>query len=270
MKSNWKITLLPLLALSCGGPDSGNPADVAGTGQVEGLGRYVSGTFLLTEDVKYDKACNYFDEQFVREMFEVEATTAITTEDNQTNCAFIWDNKKQLVISTTNRSSFQSIYHAEYYFDSLYQPTALAQRRRGRQDTQFGQYTEDRTAEGPTAGMTNQNVSGQGIDSSAVNDSSDTYNYNSRNARQSVADIPTVSNAIGRAIPDIGDKALWDDRKRTLHVLALNNVFHITVNHSPAVAADLNYARRLALVLIDKMRDEAKGGMTTPPDVPIY
>jgi len=257
MRTRWTVWALSLLALGCGGPDSGTQGDGSTSEQREN-GRYPTGTFLLSQDVKYEKACNDFGEGFIASMFDVEETTKITTVDSQNGCDFNWNNKKQVSLSTTHDKPFQSIYQAEFYFDSLYQPAVFAQNRRVRHPAYTGPYTEDTQSEGPTEGMTNHKTQGRGQDSSAVNDTAYTVARN------------TVNSAAGRAIEGVGDKAIWDDKSRTLHVLYLHHVIHIMVNHGPTPAEDLGHARQLALVWMDKMSKEGRGGIETPPDDPIY
>lgn len=267
MRNRWTVWALSLIALGCGGPDSGTRGD-ASTNEETVTGRYPTGTFLLSQDTKYEKACNTFGESFIASMFGVEETTKITTVQNQTGCDFVWNNKKQVSLSTTNIKPFQSIYQAEFYFDSLYQPTVFRQNRRPHHPAYTGPYTEDNQAEGPTEGMANHSSRGSGQDSSAVNDSSSSITGGTSSALQLTQGA--VNSAAGRAIQGVGDKAIWDDKSRTLHVLYLHHVIHIMVNHGPTPAEDLSHASRLAMVWIDKMSEESEGGIETPPGNPVY
>lgn len=256
-----------LLCLGCGGPDSldqSQSAASAGANEAY-LARDVVGVYSLSADAKYDKVCNVLDNTYIGTLFDVEAGEGITNRDRQTGCEFIWGGKTRVNISTTGHKPFQSIYHAEFYFDSLYQPNALAERRRNFvKPSLFGPAPAGLGAEGPTIGEADKNPAGARFDSSAVNDSSQSVSQVT-----TAAVMPTSAKGyntnVGKAISGVGDKAIWEEAKRTLHVLYNNHVIHVMVNNAPSAAADLNRAKQVALVFLSKITEEAQGGITTPP-----
>jgi len=273
MKKHLKWIPLALLGLSsCGGSVSGTKGgDVEGSGvnNTADVGRYVTGTFLTSADVKYDKLSNVLDETYVASLFNV-AGSDITVRDLNSGAEFYWGGKKRLVISTTARRPFPSIYHAEYHFDSLYQPQALAARRRNfKADvTSYGANSGGGLVETPpvTANTYGNGSGGSlGRDSTAANDTAMTIARVTASANQLTA-VPRSTERLV-AVPGVGDKALWDPQKRMLHILYLHHVLHVTLNNHPNPNVDKQMASQMALVLLDRVTKEAQGGITTPPPV---
>ncbi|WP_266367228.1 hypothetical protein [Tellurirhabdus rosea] len=273
MKDQLKWIPLALLGLSsCGGSVSGTKGgDVEGSGanNTADVGRYVTGTFLTSVDVKYDKMSNVLDETFVASLFNVPGSE-ISVRDLNSGAEFYWGGKKHVVISTSAPRPFASIYHAEYMFDSLYQPEVLAQRRRNFKGdlTSYGANSGGGLVETPPV---RENTYGNGSggdlgrDSTAANDTSMSIARVTATANQ-LTEAPK-SNFAGVAVAGIGDKAIWDPRQRMLHILYLHHVLHVTVNNNPNPNVDKRQAQLLGLVLLDKLTQEAQGGITTPPPV---
>ena len=257
-----KLQLLPLslLCLACGGPNSGSQADGSSTEQSV-LAHTVSGVSMLSSDVNYDEPCNYLGEEYVRGTFELGASTKIAEEDAPSGCAFRWGKDKEVVVSFPQHKPFPSIYQAEYAFDRMYQPQEFAKQHPSKHAAFTGQDTEDTDAEGPTVGETGKTSAGSHFDSTAANDTSHSV---SRVSSQLTA--PAQSNSIGKAVSGIGDKAIWEEKTRTLHVLYLHHIVNIMVNASPNTAEDIMKAKQLAAVFLDRLVKEGKGGIETPPD----
>lgn len=260
-----KLQLLPLslLCLACGGPNSGSQADGSSTEQGV-LARTVSGVSMLSADVNYDDPCNYLGEEYVRGTFELGASTKIVEVDMQSGCKFEWDKNKEVVVSFSRNKPFPSVYQAEYEFDRLYQPQEFAKHHRVKQAAFTGPDTEDTDAEGPTAGETGKTAAGTHFDSTATNDSSRTVARIPASATHLTT--PAQSNSIGKAVSGIGDKAIWEESKHTLHVLYLHHIVNVMVNSGTNSKENLDKAKELAAVFLDRLVKEGKGGIETPPD----
>jgi|GEM_PF-1635947 len=260
MKQQWRWLPLAVACLSCGGPDSGTKGDVEGSGGGNQIAdaRMVTGTHTLTVDTKYDKLCNYLDETFVASIFDAEG---ISVKDSQNGCEFSWDGKRRVIVSTNDYKPFASMYHAEYYFDSLYQPMALAARRQTySKPSLFGPGPQGYVVERPTVGQANYTTVGMGLDSSAANDTAMTYSRVPASAAKLTQD--PMRGIAGVPVPGIGDKAIWNAAKHTLHILYLHHVIHIMVDNGTP-ATDLKQAQQMALVVLEKITDESQGGIET-------
>ncbi|WP_234733195.1 hypothetical protein [Tellurirhabdus bombi] len=272
MNNKLKWIPLAMLCVACGGPDSGRPEDVGGnTGNEGPLARYVSGSFTLSEDTKYDKLCNVLDEGYVGSIFDVEHGD-VSVKDGQNSCEFWWGDKKHVVLSTTGYKAFPSTYQAEAMFDSLYQTKEYATRhRRIHRPSLFGPSTEGTVSEGPAMGSPLSNIPGnsqegpsRGADSTAA--AGDTTKIGAGNIRDVSPALvePPKNSPAGKAVTGIGDKAIWSASTRTLHILSDNHIFHIMVDNGKSAASDLEMARQLASVVLDKAAKEVRS--FTQPD----
>jgi hypothetical protein len=227
------------------------------------LGRFVSGTRMLSEYYKYGMPCNYVNESIIRSHFKVPEATQIDWNETETTCEASWNSKKQLAISTTSIRPFESIFHAEYYFDSLYQPAVFARNHRSRKLPYTGPNPEGTGAEGPRAGISENASQGTGFTpATALNDSSQAHTGPGAPMQQ-LNDNMEMKGA-PNSVPGVWEKAVWDRKSRTLHILDLQHVFHITVNHGPTLAADSLHAIQLAALLIMQVEEE------TGKEDPVY
>ncbi|GAB3903053.1 hypothetical protein GCM10028803_30810 [Larkinella knui] len=264
MKKYW--TLIPLsLLLACG--DSGNKGSTGsndGGRRVESesdLGRFVSGSRQLSEYYKYGMPCAYVTESFLHSTFDLNEDTPITWNESETTCEASWNSKKQVSLSTTGIRPFESVFHAEYYFDSLYQPAEFAKRLQKRRHAYTGPNPEGTGAESPQPGVTASPSQGTGTTpATALNDSSRTHT--GPGAPTSQLNDNEAMRAVPNSFPGMWEKAVWDNRSRTLHILDGQHVFHIMVNHGPTPAADRSKAIKLASILLGEV--EVENGTEKP------
>ncbi|GAB3326990.1 hypothetical protein GCM10027299_26880 [Larkinella ripae] len=264
MKIDW--SMLPLLGLlACGGGGAGSAdSDSGGGGRhaANELGRQVSGSRLLSESYQYAMPCDYISESSIESMFELTAETPITWTQSENACEVVVNNKKIVVLSTTSRRPFESVFHADYYFNRLYQPSALT--NRGRKRPYTGPEPEGTGAESPAAGTGGNPSVESGAVAGAPNDSAQ-HHAAPGNLATSQLNDNDEERAGTQPVPGAWEKAVWNAKSRTLHILNLQHVFHITVNHGPTAAADSLNAAKLGSLLIKDVEDEANQG-----DHPIY
>ncbi|MFC5408228.1 hypothetical protein ACFPMF_02830 [Larkinella bovis] len=254
MKTYWII--LSLFALfSC----SGNTGGVEGERRVEGLGRQVSGTRLMSEQYLYASPCAYIPEGSLASMVGLQEGTALTWNESDHACEVFLDNKKIVSLSLTNRRPFESVFHADYYFNRLYQPEALESR--GKRLPYTGPEPEGVGAEGPTEGVgdgspaSNDAVAGAPTDSLQAHAEPGGVIAQLKDNEERKTTSPSIRG--------VGEKAVWDARTRTLHVLNLQHVFHIMVNQSSSAETDSMRATKLASLLIRQVDEEADQGERT-------
>ncbi|MGA0557919.1 hypothetical protein ACO2Q8_14775 [Larkinella sp. VNQ87] len=271
MKSYW--TVLPLSALlACGGGNSGADGRDEGGRRVEDLGRFVSGSRQLSEYYQYDQPCNYISESAISTMFDLPEGTVLTWMETESTCDIVLNNKKVVSLSTTARRPFESIFHAEYYFDRLFKPEDLTDR--GRKQYYTGPDPMGTGAEGPADGLAktlepapgataesgaaNNPSPGNGAPAGAPNDSAARHSEPG-GIRAQLDDNEEQRNS-PKSVPGVAEKAVWDAKNRTLHILNLQHVFHIMVKHGPTVAADSAHAAHLASLLISQVDEETNVG----------
>lgn len=276
MNNQLKWIPLAMLCVACGGSNSGRYADLGNnSGNERPLARFVSGSFTLSEDTKYDKLCNVLDEGYMSSIFDLEHGD-VSVKDGKNSCEFWWGDKKHVVVSTTGYRAFPSTYQAEAMFDSLYQTKEYATRhRRIHRPSIFGPSTEGTVSEGPamgayiatapgSSGTGNNEGPARGADSTAAaGDTAQAGSGKIRDVSPAMVEPPKNSPA-GKAITGVGDKAIWSASTRTLHILSDNHIFHIMVDNGKSTASDLAMAKQLASIVLDKAGKEAKS--FTQPD----
>jgi hypothetical protein len=253
------IALLSLLGLTaCFKGDRATTTDAAndaaGTGDND-LARRVSGVWLLSTDYNYDERCNYLPEEFIRSLYKVKESAEMTKFDLKDGCEVRWEGQK-VGFYFQESSPFESTFQSEYVFDKFFQPQRLAAtssidaQSDSKNESYHGPNTEGTGAERPADGIAAGG--GGGTDSSAVNDTSNQPDPNLTSATLRLA-APAENTATGVAINGLGDKAIWEPGKKTLHVLHLNHIFHIRsqVKGDDKVAQQGSIS--LAKVLMDKL-----------------
>ncbi|KAA9349222.1 hypothetical protein [Larkinella humicola] len=264
MKSYWiAISLLGLLA--CGGGSSGTADIDSGGGARHAsntLGRQVSGTRLLSEYYKYNMPCYYMGGASLKSMFNLEEDAPLIWKETESTCEVVLNNKKLVVLSTTTDRPFESVFHADYYFNRLYQPEALD--RRGRKQPYTGPEPQGAGAESPVGGVGNNSSAGNSSVAGAPNDSIQVNAAPGQLASAQLKDSDE-QQAGPQPVPGVWEKAVWDAKSRTLHILNLQHVFHITVNHGPTAKMDSLNATKLGALLTKQVDDEANQG-----EAPIY
>jgi hypothetical protein len=262
MKGYWiSISLMGLLA--CGGGSPGTTDIDSGGGARHAsneLGRQVSGSRLLSEQYQYNMPCYYINESSIKSMFNLDDGTPITWKETESACEVVLNNKKVVVLSTTGSRPFESIFHADYYFNRLYHPKALG--RRGKKLPYTGPDPEGTSAESPTEGVGKNPSTGNGAVAGAPNDSVQVHAAPGQLASAQLNDSDEQKTG-PQPVPGAWEKAVWDAKSRTLHILNLQHVFHITVRHGPTVATDSLNATKLGALLTRQVDDEANQGEHT-------
>lgn len=256
MKATTLLYAIPVLCLtSCfsGGKatttDDAN--DAAGTGDPY-LAREVTGVWMLSTDYKYDVRANSMSETFIRNIFKISEDVALEKVDTQNGFAFK-SSEGTIGVSFGGPKPFPSIYHAEYVFDKLYQPKQLAlttgQSTAGEKKPPYtGPMPQGTGAEVPAV-----TPPGPKRDSSALNDTATTVSGITPRATQFTE--PVQSQAGFVAVPGLGDKAVWDPAKKTLHVLYNNHIVNIMVQMPGNQQQLQQRARMLAAVLLSTFTD---------------
>jgi hypothetical protein len=250
------LSALPLLLFACGKPSvtSDDANDAAGTGAA-GLAKNVSGVYLLSTDASYDQPCNYLAEEFVINTFKLEGET-IEKVDQPNGCEFRWGTNRVTLIMG-NRKPFPSIYHAEYVFDRLYQLSA-AKLTTGQ--AMAGQLQKPAlsgpNSEGTGSEMPATNLNSTKRDTSATNDTASTISGRTRQA--AIFTEPTVSQLGFVAVPGVGDKAVWEPAKQTIHVLYNNHIMNVMVKTTGSEATKKQQAANLAEVILNQIVEQVR------------
>ncbi|GAB3928558.1 hypothetical protein [Larkinella terrae] len=262
MKGYW-MSIFVLGLLACEGGSSGTKdIDSGGGARHTGhaLGRQVSGSRLLSEYYKYNMPCYYVTESTVKTLFNLDEGAPFTMTESEHTCEVVLNNKKLVVLSTTADRPFESVFHAEYYFDRLYQPEAL--KNRGRKRPYTGPEPEGTGAESPTEGVGKTASTGNGAVTGVPNDSIQAHAAPGKLSTAQLKDSDE-QKAGPQPVPGVWEKAVWDAKSRTLHILNLQHVFHITVSHGPTAAMDSLNAAKLGALLTKQVDDETNQGENT-------
>ncbi|MBC3787491.1 hypothetical protein [Spirosoma utsteinense] len=240
VKLSTSIALLSLLGLTaCFQGDHATTTDAAndaaGTGDKD-LAREVAGVWLLSTDYNYDQRCNYLPVEYIRTLFKLNESVELAKSDLPNGCEVSWDGQK-VGFYFQESSPFESTFQSEYVFDKFFQPQRVPQRDSAAQlvgeqvqtaglkgSTYHGPQSQGTGAERPAEGVP---AGGEGgMDASANNDSSNQPTPNETSAATRLVE-PAVNTATGIAVTGVGDKAIWEPGKKTLHVLHLNHILHV-------------------------------------------
>lgn len=247
-KKSILLSALPLLLFACGRPPQDDANDAAGTGNA-GLAKEVTGVHMLSTDANYDEPCNYLAEEFVTETFKLEGVT-LEKLDQPNGCDFMWGSNK-IGLMMGGRKPFPSIYHAEFVFDRLYQPNskklAMDQAMAGmKKEPLSGPDTEGTGAELPA-----DNAGSAERDTSTANDTASTISGVTRQAARFVE--PATSQMGFIAVNGVGDKAVWEPAKQTMHVLYNNHILNVLVKTSDPENLKRQRAMTLSKVIMNQM-----------------
>ncbi|CCH52150.1 hypothetical protein BN8_01124 [Fibrisoma limi BUZ 3] len=258
MKTKLLWLAIPLVSLSsCFQGDNGNTVDDAndagGTGSPY-LAREVSGTWLLSTDHRfaYDAPCNVLDEGMIQSTFNVGLLEELSVTDARNGCTFEWEGN-QVSVAFGGPKPYPSIYHAEYIFDKMYQPS-----KQGITTGQMGDVgAESLFGPDPTGTVSERPpvlpTSPAGRDTLAQNDTATTVARIPPQA--TVFTEPAVNTVTGVAITGVGDKAIWEPAKNTLHVLYNNHILNLKVQTKEKPEVRMNKAVQLAGVLLSHFDD---------------
>lgn len=227
--------------------------DAAGTGSSSAeLARQPTGTRLLTTDSNYEDPCNYVAEEYVASTFKIEGEEPKILDD-PSGCSFTWG-KNKVSVRFGSSKPYASIYHAEYAFDKLYQPQAAAQTT-----GQMGTPGEKPAISGPAPQGTGANGmveggTGTGNDNTKGNDSASTVSGITAIAGKFTEPVKSIGNFV--AVPGIGDKAVWEPAKHTMHVLMNQHIINVVVDTNEQPQAQQQHAGMLAEVIMNNLLEQ--------------
>ncbi|UFH52255.1 hypothetical protein [Spirosoma sp. KNUC1025] len=247
MKIKSLILAFPVLCFACN--SSSTPSDPASQMEASPIhAKRVTGVNMLSVDFNYDEPCNILGEEYVRNTFNLDEKTELAEEHMHEGCAFEWGGNK-VVVAFGGERPFASVYKAEYIFDKLYQGapaatvTAPVEESVMADSSEAGPKTEGTNAEGSAADSTHTN----------------TDNKHPEHAGVPAATLPLTKPAVTKgsyeAVPNIGDKAVWNSSTGAMHVLYNNHIISVTVETKGKAEVKKEQATSLAEVLIDKISE---------------
>lgn len=244
MKLKSLILAFPVLCLACNTASS--PADPASNMDASPMeARRVAGVYALTSDLNYDEPCNILGEEYVRTTFNIGEATELEEGHQKNGCEFGWAGHKVLVTFGGSKP-YASVYHAEAAFDKLYQ---------GKSEKAIGPVTE-------TPPPTTQQTTEGNNPSAIVNNHDNAEQHTTDDNQPKHGGItaatppltePAVSQGNFEAVPNVGDKAVWDANTGAMHVLYNNHIINVTVETKDKPEIRKEHAQSLVEVLIDKI-----------------
>lgn len=243
MKINLLILAFPVLCLACNSPST--PQDPASQMEASPIhARQVTGVRTLSVDFNYDDPCNILGEEYVRTMFNVPQTTELEEALADNGCEFEWSGNK-VAVTFGGHKPYPSIYQAESVFDKLYQmkpqPAMTTSVEEVTETTKSGPETEGTGAETSAADSTHQNTDDKHPNHAGVS------------AGGPALTKPAVSKGNYKAVPQLGDKAVWDETTGAMHVLYNNHIINVTVETKGQAETKKKQAESLAEVLMEKI-----------------
>ena len=247
MKATSILFGLPLLCMACGSPTTDDANDAAGTGDPY-LAKEVVGVYALTPDARYMQPDHYMSEEFVRSNFKLEESVELKETAEPDGISYQWGGN-EVGFTFGHYRPFPTIYAAETAFNERYQPGLVAamDAMPKKPYTDGGPLSQGLANEWPrlaaTAGMHN--------DTTAANDSSTTVSH----VTAAEMTKPASSNANYTAIDGVGDKAVWEPAKHTLHVLYSNNIVSVQVKTKESTATQQQRAASIANVILGEVTE---------------
>lgn len=255
MKIKSLILALPVLCLACNAPST--PEDPASQMDASPIvAKRVSGVKMLTTDFNYDQPCNILGEEYVRKTFNLEETTKLVEKYGHDGCEFDWEGNK-VVISFGGDKPYTSVYIAEYMFDKLYQgkhqsvkadPSAL--------DSNAIQTASSSEGTNPNAIISTDETTGSNLAETAQSTTDDNQpQHGGVSSAAPPLTTPSIGLATTEAVRELGDKAVWDSAKGTMHVLYNNHIINVTVDTKAKPEVRKEHAMSLVEVLIEKIAE---------------
>ncbi|GAB3891874.1 hypothetical protein GCM10028825_30890 [Spirosoma agri] len=226
------------------------------TGSAAGLGdaheaRRVTGVYLLSTDYHYQEPCNYLPEEFVRNLFQLGETVELEKVSELNSCELRWGSNK-IGFHLESEKPFESVYQSEYFFNKLFEPEAnkAINQNTAVKPPLSGPITSGTGAEVPasTTTATAKQDSTRGADPSAPLEG---ITHPTPPLTATAKDTPT-----GQAISGVGDKAIWEPGKKSLHVLFNNHVFSVVAQMPGDIATIKQGSISLAKLVIDSISDK--------------
>ncbi|GAA4402001.1 hypothetical protein GCM10023187_16790 [Nibrella viscosa] len=260
MKNQLFLLMLSGAMMSCGeyGHYTDTANDAAGTGG-NYIAKDVSGLYILSPDHEYERPCNYMSAAFIKDMFNIPLTTELTTIDVPNGCEFQWGNSR-VGVAFAKPNPYESMYHAEYIFNMLFQPgdpQVLGQLSRKytlgedyKARSIFGPKPSGLAAEWPTSRQVRLGITQE---STLPNDTATTTAgpTTSPAATQFVLPVETTQKYIG--LIGVGDKAVWEPGTQILRVLYLNHIISLKVQTPATEKVRQQQAVNLANFIMDEL-----------------
>ncbi|GAB3694821.1 hypothetical protein GCM10027592_16210 [Spirosoma flavus] len=220
------VLLLGLGLTACANQERDAMSTGSGAGEGDShLGRRVTGVYLLSTDYHYDEPCNYLPEEFVRNLFQVSESVEFEKSSELHSCEFRWGSNR-IGFHLESEKPFESVFQSEYHFNKLFQPNAKPVTQ---QDT-----IKKPVLSGPDPQGTGAEVSARMEDTTPRQDSTRGADPSGPIEGMTSPAPPLVepakNTATGQAVNRVGDKAIWEPGKKSLHVLFNNHVFSVVAN----------------------------------------
>ena len=247
MKIKSLLLAFPVLCLACSNPgsDTSDPASQMDASPI--LAKRPTGINSLTSDFNYDEPCTILGEEYVRDEFNLGETTTLEETHEHGGCEFGWSGNKVLV-SFGGSKPYPSMYQAEYMFDKMYQGKS--------------EKVAEPVIKAPEAEVLNSSE-GTSPEAMVSNGEATAHHTTDDNQPQhggvTAATPPLTEPAISsghyEAVPNVGDKAVWDATTGAIHVLYNNHIINVTVESKDKAEVKKERAQSLAEVLIDKIAE---------------
>ncbi|MVM34357.1 hypothetical protein GO755_30275 [Spirosoma sp. HMF4905] len=248
MKIKSLLLAFPVLCLACSNPgsDTADPASQMDASPI--LAKRPAGVTALSVDFGYDEPCNILGEEYVRSTFNLGEKTELEEAHEHNGCEFAWEGNKVLV-SFGGAKPYPSVYQAEYLFNKMYQnKPAMASAP---------------VVEAPESETVN---SSEGTSPEAiVSDEEATEHHSTDDNQPKHGGItaatphltePAVSSGHYEAVPNVGDKAVWDATTGAMHALYNNHIINVTVETKGKAEVKKEQAQSLVEVLIEKIAEK--------------
>ncbi len=236
---------LPVLCLvACGSPNTDDANDAAGTASPY-LAKEVVGVHSLSTDVRYNETCDYLGEEIINATFMIKEGTELMVHDEPHGCEYHWG-KNHVSITMTGERPFASIFKAEYVFNKMLQGGGPADTHG---DEAHGADLHGQASEGETRSKEAEQKAKTG--EKAANDTATTISGVTSVAAKLTE--PAHNTETGKAVAGIGDKAIWEPAKHTLHVLNNNHIMHVTIGTADSEKVKISRAVLLAKVAFDRI-----------------
>jgi hypothetical protein len=240
---------MSLIACSTQERDNMDTGSAAGLGDAD-LARRVTGVYLLSTDYHYQEPCNYLPEEFVRNLFRLGEQVKLGKYSELNSCEFRWGANK-VGIRLESEKPFESVYQSEYHFNKLFEPQA---------NKRTDQNSESKpNLFGPAPQGTGAEVSAHTTDTTPKQDSTRGADPSGPIEGMTKPTPPLTTPARPTAnrvaISGVGDKAIWEPGKKSLHVLFNNHVFSILAQMPGDSATIKQGSIGLAKLVINSLND---------------
>ncbi|GAB3942521.1 hypothetical protein GCM10028805_07310 [Spirosoma harenae] len=243
------VFLLGTSLIGCSTQERDNSSQM---GEGDGhLARRVTGVYLLSTDYHYQEPCNYLPEEFVKNLFKLEEKLQLEKVSKLNSCELRWGSNSIGFYLESNKP-FESVYQSEYHFNKLFEPRA---------NQVADQNTDSKPPlSGPAPEGTGAEVSPNMSDTTPKQDSARGADPGAPLEGITKPTPPLVApaknTATGQAIGGVGDKAIWEPGKKSLHVLFNNHVFSVVARMPGDTATLKQGAIGLAKVVIHSLNDD--------------